>query len=160
MQKVFPISMGKADIRDLEVIDVPATNELSQLMTVQIVDPEFSAVCPKTGLPDYGTVVLQYIHRDHRVELKSWKLYLRDFYGVGCFHENITQKIMAEFVRAVQPYWVRLTIVWGARGGLHTTTQMVWSSADLEGINDGQGHQAHPSDFKDPSYVAREWTNR
>ena len=159
MQPIFPIPMDEAKFCHLEVIEVPGTQELSQPMTVQIVHPEFSSVCPKTGMPDFGTVVLQYIPRDHRVELKSWKLYLSDFYGVGCFHENVNQKIIAHFVRALSPFWVRIAIIWGARGGLHTTTQMIWASNELL-ESDGVGHSADPNDFDDPATVASRWTNR
>ncbi len=161
MQDIFPINAGDAEFRNLEVIKVPATNELSKPMTVQIVDPEFSSVCPRSGMPDHGTVVLQYIPLDKRVELKAWKLFLRDFYGVGMFHENCTQKIMDEFVRAVEPGWVCLTIIWGARGGLHTTTQMTWESDDYTGADGPKaGFRASESDFADPAKVAREWSNR
>ena len=159
MQKVFPIDIKDAVFHKLEVIQMEMGDQ-NENMAVQIVDPEFSSVCPRTGMPDFGTVVLQYIPLNKRVELKVWKLYLRDFYGVGMFHEACTQKIMDEFVRIVEPSWVRLTIIWGARGGLHTTTQMIQADQDF----DSKPDMCYWSDpfrhFKDPAKVAAEWRNR
>ena len=159
MQSVFPIDYDEAKFSPIQYVAGDG-----QVMYLQIVDPEFSSVCPKTGMPDYSTVVLQYIPLNRRVELKAWKLYLRHFYGVGAFHETCTQKIMEDFIQVVRPRWLRLTIVWGARGGLHTTTQMVWSDitcrVDDEPYVDDKGNVADPRDFQNPSDVAYEWTNR
>ncbi len=121
MQDIFPIPIDKAVFHPLSTVD-----HVGEDKCVQIIDPEFSSVCPKTGLPDYGRVILQYIPDTELVELKDWKLYLRSFYGVGCFHENVTQRIFTDFMNTVKPKYAKLTIDWGARGGLHTTTKMEW----------------------------------
>lgn len=122
MQPVFPIAFDKAIFTPLDVVPNPSQTD----KLVQIIDPEFSSVCPKTGLPDYGRVILRYIPNANCVELKAWKLYLRSFYGVGIFHEAATQAITEQFVKVVFPKWVNITVDWGARGGLHTTTSVTW----------------------------------
>lgn len=124
MQSVFPIALESAVFSAVEAVPAPANNNG---MGIQIVDPEFSSVCPRTGLPDFGRVILRYIPQESIVELKSWKLFLRDFYGVGIMHEAATQKILEAFVHAVIPREAYLVIDWGARGGLHTTTALQWS---------------------------------
>lgn len=122
MQKVFPIPADEAEFLPLSVVP----NGQGTPKNVQIIDPEFSSVCPKTGLPDYGRVILRYIPDEHCVELKDWKLFLRCFYGVGSFHEDCTQRIADAFAKAVNPKSFTVVIDWGARGGLHTTTQLCW----------------------------------
>lgn len=124
MQSVFPIALEDAVFPLVEAVPAPTNNNG---MSIQIVDPEFSSVCPRTGLPDYGRVILRYIPQEAVAELKSWKLYLRSFYGVGIMHEPATQKILEAFVHAVIPKWAALVIDWGARGGLHTTTSLMWT---------------------------------
>lgn len=150
MQKVFPIPVDEAEFIPVEVVP----NSQRTRKVVQIVDPEFSSVCPKTGLPDYGRVILRYVPDENCVELKAWKLFLRSFYGVGSFHEDCTQRIADAFTEAVQPHWCTIVIDWGARGGLHTTTKLTWSK--------GKGYVSFPSDWEDPILIkhAKGWTNR
>lgn len=143
MQSVFPISYDTASFEKLEAIPFEGIDTY-----VQIVDPEFSSVCPKTGLPDYGTVVLQYVPYERKVELKAYKLYLRSFYGVGIFHEDTTQRIYNDLWNLLVPQYLRLVIVWGARGGLHTTTQVFG------------GQKAWADWFQDPYQAAQGWRNR
>lgn len=135
MQRYFPIGVSEAVFLPVET--VPNSQKTSKV--IQIVDPEFSSVCPKTGLPDYGRVILRYVPNEHCVELKAWKLFLRCFYGVGMFHEDCTQRIADAFNKVVQPQWSNITIDWGARGGLHTSTQLTWTAGaytyDLQDFN-------------------------
>lgn len=126
MQRYFPIGVSEAVFLPVET--VPNSQKTNKV--IQIVDPEFSSVCPKTGLPDYGRVILRYIPHEHCVELKAWKLFLRCFYGVGMFHEDCTQRIADAFNNAVDPQWSNITIDWGARGGLHTATQLTWTGGN------------------------------
>ena len=122
MQKVFPIPADEAEFLPLAVV----SNSEETPKNIQIIDPDFSSVCPKTGLPDFGTVILRYIPDKVCVELKDWKLFLRGFYGVGSFHEDCTQKISDVFAKAVNPKSFTIVINWSARGGLHTMTQLCW----------------------------------
>lgn len=150
MQPVFPIAIDKAVIP--ETIDTVPNPSLTDKL-VQIIDPEFSSVCPKTGLPDYGRVIVRYIPNASCVELKAWKLYLRSYYGVGIFHEAATQRITENFVKSVFPKWVNITIDWGARGGLHTTTSVTWDC--------NEGYIANTEGFHGEVFVnhAKNWHN-
>ncbi len=71
--------------------------------------PEFTAVCPKTGQPDFGTLTFSYVPDQVIVELKSLKLYLQAYRNVGIFYEVVVNRILDDFVQAVQPR--RLTLV-------------------------------------------------
>jgi 7-cyano-7-deazaguanine reductase len=88
--------------------------------TIEIVCPEFTSVCPKTGQPDYGTIVYTYTPNDVCVELKSLKLYLQRFRNQGIFYEQVTNRLLDDFVAASQP--LRCTVVskWTPRGGIST----------------------------------------
>jgi 7-cyano-7-deazaguanine reductase len=89
--------------------------------TIEIVCPEFTSVCPKTGQPDFGTITFRYTPREKCVELKSLKLYLQRFRGQGIFYEQVTNRLLDDFVAAADP--VRCVVVssWTPRGGITTT---------------------------------------
>ena len=102
----------------LEVFD----NQFPQRnYTIEIVCPEFTSVCPKTGQPDFGTLTFLYVPDQKCVELKSLKLYLQQFRNQGIFYENITNRILDELVAAVQPRSMKLTASFTPRGGISTT---------------------------------------
>ncbi len=86
--------------------------------TIEIRCPEFTSVCPKTGQPDFGTLVFRYVPDRLCVELKSLKLYLQKFRNEGIFYENITNRILDDFVHVVQPRRLTLESHWQARGGI------------------------------------------
>ncbi len=88
--------------------------------TIEIICPEFTSVCPKTGQPDFGTLVFTYTPEKKCVELKSLKLYLQKFRNEGIFYENITNRILTDFVEVVQPRRVTLVARFSARGGIST----------------------------------------
>ena len=85
---------------------------------IEIVCPEFTSMCPKTGQPDFGTLVFQYVPDKLCVELKSLKLYLQRFRNEGIFYENVTNRILDEFVAACKPRRATLISRWGPRGGI------------------------------------------
>ena len=85
---------------------------------VEIVCPEFTSVCPKTGQPDFGTLTFEYTPDKFVVELKSLKVYLQSFRNEGIFYENITNSILNDFVEVIQPKWVLLTAKFTPRGGI------------------------------------------
>ncbi len=88
---------------------------------IEIVCPEFTSVCPKTGQPDFGTLTFQYIPDELCVELKSLKLYLQQFRNEGIFYENITNRILDDLVSTLHPRWMKLTASFTPRGGISTT---------------------------------------
>ncbi len=89
--------------------------------TIEIVCPEFTSVCPKTGQPDFGTLTFFYIPAEKCVELKSLKLYLQQFRNEGIFYEAATNRILDEICAVVEPKWMRLTGAFTPRGGISTT---------------------------------------
>lgn len=80
--------------------------------------PEFTSVCPVTGQPDFAKIKITYIPDLKCLESKSLKLYLFSFRNVGMFHEEITNRILDDFVRAIEPRWARVRGLMNARGGI------------------------------------------
>jgi 7-cyano-7-deazaguanine reductase len=89
--------------------------------TIEIVCPEFTSVCPKTGQPDFGTLTFTYVPGAKCVELKSLKLYLQQFRNEGIFYENVTNRILDDLVAVLQPRRMTVVAVFTPRGGIHTT---------------------------------------
>jgi 7-cyano-7-deazaguanine reductase len=83
--------------------------------------PEFSCLCPKTGQPDFATLLLDYIPDQACIELKSLKLYIWSYRNEGAFHEGVTNRILNDLVAATQPRFMRLTAKFYVRGGIFTT---------------------------------------
>ena len=83
--------------------------------------PEFTCVCPMTGQPDFATLLLEYVPDRLCVELKSLKLYVWSYRGVGAFHEAVTNRILEDLVRATRPRYLRLEARFNVRGGIHTS---------------------------------------
>jgi len=88
--------------------------------TVELNIPEFTCICPKTGLPDFATIHIQYKPNKYCVELKSFKLYLIFYRNMGIFHEHLTNRILDDFVKASQPRWAKIEVLMNARGGIQT----------------------------------------
>jgi 7-cyano-7-deazaguanine reductase len=82
--------------------------------------PEFTCLCPKTGQPDFAVLTLDYIADKRCVELKSLKLYVWSFRDEGHFHEDVTNRILDDLVKAIQPRFMRLTARFFVRGGVFT----------------------------------------
>lgn len=80
--------------------------------------PEFTSRCPKTGQPDFGTVVVEYVPEQLCVELKSLKLYFQAYREMGIFYEAVTNKILDDLGAALKPRWLRITTIWNIRGGM------------------------------------------
>jgi 7-cyano-7-deazaguanine reductase len=88
---------------------------------VHIDIPEFTCICPKTGLPDFAALNIEYCPAKSCIELKSLKEYLIFFRDVGIFHEHFVNKMMDDFVKACRPRWARITGRFNPRGGITTT---------------------------------------
>ncbi|MCG3126451.1 MAG: NADPH-dependent 7-cyano-7-deazaguanine reductase [Phycisphaerae bacterium] len=82
--------------------------------------PEFTSVCPKTGQPDFGTVVIEYVADRLCVELKSLKLYLQSYRNRGIFYEAVTNQILDDLVAALRPRRIRVETHWTPRGGMRS----------------------------------------
>lgn len=81
---------------------------------------EFTSLCPKTGQPDFGTIVVRYVPGPQCIELKSLKLYLQSFRNEGIFYEDLTNQILADLVGVCSPRWMLVESRWGVRGGIRS----------------------------------------
>lgn len=96
---------------------------------IEIVCPEFTSVCPKTGQPDFGTLTFRYIPDERCVELKSLKLYLQQFRNEGIFYENITNRILDDLTALLKPRWMKLVASFTPRGGISTSVAVEYRAA-------------------------------
>ncbi len=87
---------------------------------ITIEQPEFTSVCPMTGLPDFGTIVIKYRPLRKIVELKSLKYYLLQFRNVGVFYEHVVNQILDDLVAVLDPKWMEVSGHFTARGGIST----------------------------------------
>jgi len=89
-------------------------------ISITIKQPEFTSVCPMTGLPDYGCITIIYIPGDRIIELKSLKYYLLQFRNVGIFYEHLVNKILDDLLAVLQPKLMEVKGSFTARGGILT----------------------------------------
>ena len=94
--------------------------------TIRTRYPEYTSVCPKTGLPDYGTITIEYEPRRHCLELKALKHYLLAYRNVGIFYENAVNRILRDIIAAAKPVWCTVKGEFTPRGGLTTTVETRW----------------------------------
>ena len=88
--------------------------------------PEYTSMCPKTGLPDYGTITIEYEPRRHCLELKALKHYLLAYRNLGIFYENAVHRMLRDIVAATKPVWCTVRGEFTPRGGLTTTVEARW----------------------------------
>jgi 7-cyano-7-deazaguanine reductase len=93
---------------------------------IVIDDPEFTSVCPKTGLPDFGVITLRYQPDKLCLELKSYKEYLHCYRNLGIFQENIVNRVLEDVVRWAKPAWAEVKGEFRPRGGISTTVVARW----------------------------------
>ena len=91
---------------------------------------EFTAVCPWTGLPDFGTLTLRYVPQKMLLELKSLKFYLLSYREVGIMQEHAANCILRDIVAVCQPRRMSLTLEYNVRGGIHTTVNLNYSEPE------------------------------
>lgn len=110
-------------IRNLKTpkIEVWRNQYQDRLYTICLEIPEFTCICPKTGLPDFASIRIEYSPAKHCIELKSLKYYFNFYRGIGIFHEHAVNKIMEDFVAACRPRRVKIIGEFNPRGGIKTT---------------------------------------
>jgi 7-cyano-7-deazaguanine reductase len=94
---------------------------------IEIKMPEFTSVCPKTGLPDHGTVTLRYAPDKLCLELKSLKMYTLAYRNLGIFQENMVNRMLADVVKSARPVWAEVTGEFSPRGGIFSKITAKWS---------------------------------
>ena len=90
-------------------------------ITIEI--PEYTAICPKTNLPDFGTITLHYMPDKKCLELKSLKMYIHAYRNLGIFYENAVNRILHDVVKAGRPVWAKVAGEFVARGGLRSVIE-------------------------------------
>ena len=85
--------------------------------------PEFTCLCPRTGQPDFATIRIRYVPDQHLVELKSVKLYMWSYRNEGAFHEDVTNRVLNDFVAAAAPRWIEVVGDFSVRGGIKTVVR-------------------------------------
>ncbi len=88
--------------------------------TVEFTCPEFTCLCPKTGFPDFATIRIKYVPDQKCVELKSLKLYINSFRDKGVFHEDVTNFILNDLVKLLDPWFIEVVGDFNVRGNIHT----------------------------------------
>lgn len=96
---------------------------------IEITCPEFTAVCPKTGQPDFGTIIITYVPGQSCIELKSLKLYLFDYRNRGIFYEHSINTILDDLVAACQPRTMRVVGQFTPRGGISSKITAVYQAS-------------------------------
>lgn len=121
----FGYTSGQA--QSVKHIKLPAIeaweNQYKRDYTVKIVHPEFTSVCPKTGLPDFGTLTIEYVPGKLCLELKSLKYYFLQYRNCGIFMENIANRVLDDVVKAVKPRSCTVTGDFTPRGGLRSVIE-------------------------------------
>lgn len=95
---------------------------------VRITTDEFTAVCPYSGLPDFGKIRIEYIPGRRIIELRSLKYYLFSYRNVGIYQEHVVNRVLNDLVGCCKPRWMRVEVDYNVRGGVHTVADLEWGS--------------------------------
>ena len=116
----FGYTQGQAQsVKNIKLPEIESwENQYRRDYTIKIVHPEFTSVCPKTGLPDFGTITIEYIPGKLCLELKSLKYYFLQYRNCGIFMENIANRVLDDVVKAIKPKSCTVTGDFTPRGGL------------------------------------------
>ncbi len=125
-RKQPPVPLDRRyDVQDLSVIDTGALETFpyefpGKDIIVNIDTEEFTAVCPWSGLPDFGTIHVDYTPARDIIELRSFKYYLLSYRNVGIYQEHLVNRVLDDLVRCARPKWMRVVVDYKVRGGVHT----------------------------------------
>jgi len=131
------------NIKDLKTpkIDVWLNQYSDKVYTITMDIPEFTCICPKTGLPDFADIKIEYAPEKYCIELKSFKMYTIFYRNIGIFHEHVINKMLEDFVSAAKPRWVKIIGEFNPRGGIKTTVSREYA-------RESQGHKVTKSQGK------------
>ncbi|NBY20398.1 NADPH-dependent 7-cyano-7-deazaguanine reductase QueF [bacterium] len=108
---------GSTPFIGLEAFENP---QKSRRYDVEFTCPEWTAVCPRSGFPDFGVISIKYQPKEKCIELKSLKLYINSFRNVAIFHEAAVNKIMNDLVEVLDPHWIEVSGDFNVRGNIKT----------------------------------------
>jgi 7-cyano-7-deazaguanine reductase len=127
----------------MSAVEVPSAGQLETFVnprpgreyTIEIVCPEFTSLCPKTGQPDFGTITYTYTPGELCVELKSLKLYLQRFRNHGAFYESVVNQLLDDFITACRPVRCRVVGAFTPRGGITTSVTSTYEATSATARN-------------------------
>src|ERR1700724_1368849 len=133
--------LPSSEDRAVSLTDAPSPSQLETFpnpnpgrdYVIEIVCPEFTSLCPKTGQPDFGTITFTYSPAGACVELKSLKLYLQRYRNQGAFYETVVNRLLDDFVSACQPRRCRVVGAFTPRGGITTRVTCEYEAAKWRG---------------------------
>ena len=119
-----PAAERRFDVAGYEAIDTAVLETfpyeyVGKDVAVDIETDEFTAVCPWSGLPDFGMVKIRYLPGDKILELRSLKYYLLSYRNVGIYQEHAVTRMLEDLVKIVQPSWMEISLDYKVRGGIH-----------------------------------------
>jgi 7-cyano-7-deazaguanine reductase len=127
------MSTTNSDVQNLSILGQPTqpsknleafpNHNPDRFYLVTLETDEFTCLCPKTGQPDFATIRVEYVPDQKVVESKSFKLYLWSYRNEGVFHEHLSNKILDDLVKTLDPHWMRVIGVFNVRGGIGITVE-------------------------------------
>jgi 7-cyano-7-deazaguanine reductase len=123
------VAVSQSDAPAAEQLEVFANPNPGRDYTIEIVCPEFTSLCPKTGQPDFGTITFTYVPAASCVELKSLKLYLQRYRNQGAFYETVVNRLLDDFIQACAPRRCQIVGAFTPRGGITTTIRCQYEAA-------------------------------
>ena len=129
-EKPVAYAIEKPDLVRADVLDpIEYGYHTKRDIVISIRQPEFTSVCPMTGLPDFGTVTIRYTPDKMIVELKSLKYYLMQYRNVGIFYEHVVNRILDDLVSVLSPKWMEVRGAFTARGGIDSEVTAQYNSS-------------------------------
>lgn len=121
------------DVADVSSIDASALETFpyeypGKEIVITISTDEFTAVCPWSGLPDFGTITVEYVPRTVCIELRSFKYYLLSYRQVGIYQEHLANRVLEDLVACSHPQRMKVTVDYRVRGGVHTVVQREYTA--------------------------------
>lgn len=118
--------IGSPDAVDKTILEIVPYEYPGRDIEIEIVYPEFTSLCPRTGLPDFGKLTIRYVPDTHIIELKSLKYYLMQYRWVGIFYEHLINRILEDLVSLVKPKSMEVIGEFNPRGGMTTKVVRKW----------------------------------
>ena len=122
------VAMSAQEMPSADQLETFPNQHSQRDYTIEIVCPEFTSMCPKTGQPDFGTITFNYVPDKLCIELKSLKLYLQRYRNQGIFYEDVVNRLLGAFVTTCRPRQCRVVGAFTARGGITTTVTCVYEA--------------------------------
>lgn len=129
----IPYRIEKPDTVDTAALDpIEYAYQGRRDIVITIRQPEFTSVCPMTGLPDYGTITIKYTPDRKIIELKSLKFYLLQYRNVGIFYEHVVNRILDDLVSTLKPKWMEVLGSFTSRGGISSEVSVQFTSGQKQ----------------------------